>query len=96
MALVDLVPERAEQVAAMVNGLGTRGIAVVGDVLDDARSPASSPKPTEKLGGLDSMISIVGAAALGSLLDTTAAIWDQQMALNLRYFFLVAKKPPPP
>jgi 3-oxoacyl-[acyl-carrier protein] reductase len=34
----------------------------------------------------------VGAAAWGSLLETTADIWDQQMNLNLRYFFLVARQ----
>jgi NAD(P)-dependent dehydrogenase (short-subunit alcohol dehydrogenase family) len=38
------------------------------------------------------MISIVGAAAWGSLLDTTAEVWDQQMQLNLRYFFLTARE----
>jgi 3-oxoacyl-[acyl-carrier protein] reductase len=38
------------------------------------------------------MISIVGAAAFRSLLETTAEIWDQQMQLNLRYFFLIAKE----
>ena len=35
---------------------------------------------------------IVGAAAFRSLMDTTAEIWDQQMHLNLRYFFLIAKE----
>ncbi len=38
------------------------------------------------------MVSIVGAAVWGSLLDTTAAIWDQQLHLNLRYFFLCARE----
>ena len=37
------------------------------------------------------MVSIVGAATWGSLLETTAEIWDEQMRLNLRYFFLVAQ-----
>lgn len=92
VALVDLAADRAERVAAMVNGLGTRGIAVTGDVLDDAQVPRIVAEATEQLGGLDIMISIVGAAAWGSLLDTTAAIWDQQLALNLRYFFLVARE----
>ena len=61
---------------------------VVGDVLDDAQIPGSSPRRRTELGGLDVMVSIVGAAAWGSLLDTTAEVWDQQMHLNLRYFFL--------
>jgi len=92
VALVDLVPERAERVAAIVNGIGTKGVTVTGDVLDDAQIPRIVAEAEDKLGGLDRMISIVGAAAFRSLMDTTAEIWDQQMHLNLRYFFLVAKE----
>jgi len=29
---------------------------------------------------------------VGSLLETTASVWDDQMRLNLRYFFLVARE----
>ncbi len=92
VALVDLVPERAEHVAGIVNGIGAKGVTVVGDVLDDAQIPRIVAEAEEKLGGLDCMVSIVGAAAWGSLLETTGEVWDQQMALNLRYFFLLSKE----
>ena len=92
VALVDLIPERAERVAGMVRGLGTKGVTVIGDVLDDAQIPRIVAEAEEKLDGIDRMISIVGAATWGSLLETTADIWDQQMQLNLRYFFLLAKQ----
>ena len=46
----------------------------------------------DRLGGLDRMVSIVGGAVFGSLLETTADVWDRQMRLNLRYFFLIAKE----
>src|SRR5689334_7592995 len=92
VALVDNVAERAERVAGAVSGLGRTGLAVVGDVLDDAQIPRIVSEAASRLGGLDVMVSIVGAAAWGSLLDTTAAIWDQQMALNLRYFFLACRE----
>ena len=91
VALVDLDPERAARVAAIVTGIGTKGIAITGDVLDDAQIPHIVAEADEKLGGIDAMVSIVGAAAWGSLLDTTAAVWDQQMHLNLRYFFLTCQ-----
>ena len=92
VALVDVVAERAERVAGVVDGLGRRGIAIIGDVLDDAQIPRIVADAETRLGGLDVMVSIVGAAAWGSLLDTTAAVWDQQLHLNLRYFFLIAKE----
>jgi 3-oxoacyl-[acyl-carrier protein] reductase len=92
VALVDSLAERAERVAAMVSGLGRAGVPIMGDVLDDAQIPRIVSEAENRLGGLDVMVSIVGAAAWGSLLDTTAAIWDQQMALNLRYFFLTCRE----
>jgi 3-oxoacyl-[acyl-carrier protein] reductase len=92
VALVDLVPERAEQAARMVNGLGTKAVTVIGDVLDDAQIPRIVAESEEKLGGIDRMVSIVGAATWGSLLETSAEVWDQQMHLNLRYFFLITKE----
>ncbi|MBN8899525.1 MAG: SDR family oxidoreductase, partial [Rhodospirillales bacterium] len=92
VALVDLASDRAERVAKLVEGLGTRGIPIAGNVLEDAEIPRIVGEAADKLGGLDVMVSIVGAAAWGSLLDTTAEVWDQQLALNLRYFFLVARE----
>ena len=92
VALVDLVPERAEHVAGQIEGLGVKAAAIIGDVLDDVQIPRIVAEAEAKLGGLDRMISIVGAATWGSLLETSAATWDQQMTLNLRYFFLIAKE----
>jgi 3-oxoacyl-[acyl-carrier protein] reductase len=92
VALVDVVPDRADAVGAKIKTLGVRSVAVIGDVLDDEQLPRIVAEAEAKLGGLDVMVSIVGAAVWGSLLETTAEIWDQQMRLNLRYFFLVAKE----
>jgi NAD(P)-dependent dehydrogenase (short-subunit alcohol dehydrogenase family) len=92
VALVDLDTERAERVAGIVRDLGSQAVAVTGDVLDDAQIPRIVAEAEAGLGGLDAMVSIVGAAAWGSLLETSAAVWDQQLNLNLRYFFLVAKE----
>jgi 3-oxoacyl-[acyl-carrier protein] reductase len=91
VALVDVVPDRADAVGQKVAALGHQAFTVAGNVLDDAQIPLIVAEAEAKLGGLDLMVSIVGAAAWGSLLETTADIWDQQMHLNLRYFFLVAR-----
>jgi 3-oxoacyl-[acyl-carrier protein] reductase len=91
VAVIDVERERAERVAGLVGELGRRGVPIVGDVLDDAQIPTIVASVEHQLGGIDVMVSIVGAAVWGSLLDTTAAIWDQQLQLNLRYFFLCAR-----
>src|SRR5690349_9141775 len=92
VAVLDIERDRAERVAGIVGELGRRGVPVVGNVLDDAQVPTLVGSVEQQLGGLDVLVSIVGAAAWGSLLDTSAEVWDQQMHLNLRYFFLCARE----
>jgi 2-deoxy-D-gluconate 3-dehydrogenase len=92
VALVDLVPERADVVGQKVAALGCRAVTIFGNVLEDSEIPVIVAEAEARLGGLDLMVSIVGAAVWGSLLETTAEVWDQQMDLNLRYFFLVARE----
>src|SRR4051794_22149847 len=84
VALVDLVAKRADKVGQQVSTLGRQAHTVVGDILDDAQVPQIVAEAESKLGGLDVLISIVGAAAWGSLLETTPDVFDQQMRLNLR------------
>jgi 2-deoxy-D-gluconate 3-dehydrogenase len=91
VALVDLVPERADRVGQDVAALGRQAFTIMGDVLDDAQVPRIVTEAESKLGGLDIMVSIVGAAVWGTLLDTSAEVFDQQMNLNLRYFFLISQ-----
>jgi 3-oxoacyl-[acyl-carrier protein] reductase len=92
VGLVDLMVDRADAVGQKVAALGRQSVSIGGNVLDDDQIPLIVAEAEAKLGGLDLMVSIVGAAAWGSLLDTTAEIWDDQMRLNLRYFFLVARE----
>ncbi len=92
VALVDLIPDRADAVGETILSLGRQAYTIAGDVLVDDEIPRIVAEAEAHLGGLDVMVSIVGAAVWGSLLDTSAEVWDQQMHLNLRYFFLVAKQ----
>ena len=67
VALVDLVAERCDAVGQKVAALGQRAVTVAGDVLDDDQIPRIVTEAETNLGGLDVMVSIVGAAAWGSL-----------------------------
>lgn len=87
-----MVPDRADAVGQKVRALGRQSVTIAGNVLDDQQIPLIVAESEAKLGGVDLMVSIVGTAVWGSLLETTADIWDQQMHLNLRYSFLVAKE----
>ena len=92
VAVLDVVAERAESVAASVEKLGRRGIPIVGDVLDPSGIAALVKQADKELGGIDAMVSIVGAAVFGPLFDMTPDMFDQQINLNLRYFFFAARE----
>jgi NAD(P)-dependent dehydrogenase (short-subunit alcohol dehydrogenase family) len=92
VAVVDLVEERAANVAKIVTDTGRRGVTVLGDVLDDAQVPGIVASVEEKLGGIDIMVSIVGQSAFGSALEMTPDTWDLDQRRNLRYFFVVARE----
>jgi 3-oxoacyl-[acyl-carrier protein] reductase len=92
VALVDLVADRADRVGQDIKALGRQAVTITGDVLDDDQIARIVAEAEEKLGGLDVMVSIVGAATWGSLLETSGTAWDDQMRLNLRYFFLVGRE----
>jgi len=91
VAVVDVVAERAETVAQSVRHLGRRGVAVVGDVLDDAQVERIVAEVEEKLGALDGMVAIVGAAAFESVLEMKPQTWDFEFIRNLRYVFIAGR-----
>jgi len=65
VALVDLLPERADRVAQEVAAGGRQAFTIAGDVLDDNQISRIVGDAEARLGGLDVMVSIVGAAAWG-------------------------------
>ena len=91
VAVVDVVAERAENVAKSVQHFGRRGVAIVGDVLDDTQVDRIVADAEEKLGGLDGMVAIVGAAAFESIFEMRAETWDFEFARNLRYVFTAGR-----
>ena len=91
VALVDVDAERAENVAKSVQHLGRKGVAVVGDVLDDTQVDRIVAEAEAKLGGLDGLVCIVGAAAFESIFEMKAETWDFEFARNLRYVFTAGR-----
>ena len=87
-ASVTMVARRKSLLEKIASEVGGKTHVIEQDLSDVEHVTDKIAEAEDKLGGLDVMVSIVGAAAWGSLLDTTAEIWDQQMSLNLRYFFL--------
>jgi NAD(P)-dependent dehydrogenase (short-subunit alcohol dehydrogenase family) len=92
VGVLDIAQDRADRVAQLVSGIGRRGVALTGDVLDDAQVPGIVTSAAEQLGGIDILVSIVGQAAFGPALDTPPEVWDLDMNRNLRYFYVLSRE----
>jgi NAD(P)-dependent dehydrogenase (short-subunit alcohol dehydrogenase family) len=90
--VADREPDRARAVAAAITASGGTASPFSFDVLDDAALVAGIAEVETGFGPLDGMVTVIGMAAWGSLLDMDMAIWDQDHARNLRYFFLAARE----
>jgi NAD(P)-dependent dehydrogenase (short-subunit alcohol dehydrogenase family) len=90
VAVLDIIPERAERVAALVAAKGVKSLPLVADVLDDERLLASIHRTERELGPLDGMATIVGMARMASSVDTDMDFWDLEHRRNLRYIYLAA------
>lgn len=91
VAVLDVVPERAESVAAEAAALGVRSAAIVADVFDDAAAVRAVDEAEARVGPLSGMAAIVGMAGWGTLLEMTPELWDLDHQRNLRYFFITAQ-----
>jgi NAD(P)-dependent dehydrogenase (short-subunit alcohol dehydrogenase family) len=91
VAVADLDAGRAQGVVDVVRERGGRGMALVADVLNDADLERIVAETEAAFGGLDVVVSIVGASKFGGVLELTAEDWDRDQARNLRYVFFLAQ-----
>jgi NAD(P)-dependent dehydrogenase (short-subunit alcohol dehydrogenase family) len=92
VAVLDIIPERAETVAAQVRAKGVEGFPVVCDVLDDAALVAALAATERDFGPLDKMVTIVGMSFMQSAIDMPMERFDTDHRRNLRYIFLAARE----
>jgi NAD(P)-dependent dehydrogenase (short-subunit alcohol dehydrogenase family) len=98
VAVLDIIPERAERVAAEINGGegGGRNVGkampLVADVLDDDQLVAAIDRADKEFGPLDGMVTIVGMATMGMSIEAPMEAWDTDHRRNLRYIYLAAKE----
>lgn len=91
VAVVDLIQERAEKVAAEIVANGGKAVALTADVTDEASTVAALEAAEAALGPVDVMITVIGLGVWGQLLDFTMEQWMDSHRLNLTSFFLPAR-----
>jgi NAD(P)-dependent dehydrogenase (short-subunit alcohol dehydrogenase family) len=92
VAVVDLMLERAETVAAKVRELGRRSLALAADARDPAAVEAAVDKAERELGPLKAMATIIGMAKHWEpVIEMSLEKWREDNAINLETFFLTAQ-----
>jgi meso-butanediol dehydrogenase/(S,S)-butanediol dehydrogenase/diacetyl reductase len=91
VAANDISPERARETAALAESLGSRCVAVPGDVstVDGARRTVESAAAA--LGGLDILVNNAGIILPGRVDGTEEEDYDRVMAVNAKSAFFVSK-----
>ncbi|MFL5913599.1 MAG: SDR family NAD(P)-dependent oxidoreductase [Gaiellaceae bacterium] len=92
VAVVDVRPEAAEETARLVEDAGGSAAQVIADVSDPEQCDRLVDESAATLGGIDGVVLNVGIGAGLKLEGTTAELWDQVLAVNLRSHFLVARR----
>jgi NAD(P)-dependent dehydrogenase (short-subunit alcohol dehydrogenase family) len=91
VAVADIDPGSAETTAELVREAGAEAVVLEADAADEGSAEGMFAGAREALGGLDGVVLNVGTAAGFLLRGTSAAEWDQVMAVNLRSHFLGCK-----
>lgn len=89
VAVTDVNLDAAETTAELVRSAGTPGFALAADAADVDACAQSVRWAAEVLGGLDALVLNVGIGKGRGLEHTTAAEWDEVMAVNVRAHFLL-------
>ncbi len=81
----------AARVAAEVEGLGRRAVAVQADVSVDAEVARMVARVASTLGDVDILVANAGVAPVAAVDTLDAALFDYTLAVNLRSAFLLAQ-----
>jgi NAD(P)-dependent dehydrogenase (short-subunit alcohol dehydrogenase family) len=92
VAVVDVVADAAEETVRLVRGDGGTAATILADVADPGDCERLVVDAAHELGGLDGVVLNVGIGGGLRVEGTTAELWDQVLAVNLRSHFLVARR----
>ena len=91
VAVVDLIPERAEAVAAAIAAAGGEAAPFQADVSDAAAVDGAVGGAVARFGGLDILVNNAAVGGGDDPLRTVPATWDGILAVVLRSVFLCSR-----
>ena len=91
VGIADILPAGAEAVAAEVEGLGVKSLALPVDLTRRAEVERMAGEALAQFGQLDILVNNAGWDRMGLFLDTDEDTWDRIIAVNLKAMLYVCK-----
>ena len=91
LILVDQHGDELREVATQLKAMHDADVVTLTGNMADAQLPAAIAQTAARWDGLDSLVSNVGYAQPGDLVNYTIEDWDQMFAVNVRSHWLLAK-----
>jgi len=85
-------PEELARTVALVEAAGTRALALVADVRDDAAVTAAVEATMAAFGRIDLLFNNAGICFYGMAHELTEAEWDAMVDINLKGAWMVARR----
>jgi len=82
----------ADAVGRQVVSMGRQAFTVMGDVTDPESTARMVAEADCFFGGIDVLVSIIGASHWSPYCETTTKFWDDEQDLNLRHFFVLSRE----
>ncbi len=83
VAVIDVIPERCEEVAARVQEMGRRALGIPGNVMDTQAVYVAIAETIAKFGRIDLLINNAGGVTWRAFTDLAEKNWRRHIDLNL-------------
>lgn len=91
VAVLDLRAAEAGQTVTAIEAAGTKGLAVAGDVGDEAAVQQAVAEVLAAFGRIDILVNNAGIDTTSQVAVMPTALWDDMMRVNLRSVFLCTR-----
>jgi NAD(P)-dependent dehydrogenase (short-subunit alcohol dehydrogenase family) len=91
VVLVDKFEDRANETLALIEDEGGDATVVIADLADMSAGPQVVDEALARYGGVDILVNNAAVASSTSLLDTSPALYEQILAVNLTAPFMLSK-----
>ena len=83
IAVIDVIPERCDEVVSLANAMGREALGITGNVMEAAEASGAVEKTVERFGRFDILVNNAGGVSWRPFAELTERNWRRHIDLNL-------------